>query len=207
LSRGLLIGLAIVCASADLRALKVELTRTDIERALTIARWPRSDADRAQFHARYIVPVNRPPVDSWIVEQVEVVTEFRRIEQMAEEHARVNDLWGRAGIGEVEQAIRPWRGRVSIVVRLALRASGIYIGGVPPVDVIVGGPDEVPPLDVRRTDRYANCGGSTVHCPVIGGLVEHIVGAAATGQTTRTVRVVLAGKELAAVTVDFGALD
>jgi len=94
-------------------AIDLPLGRRDMERALALARWPHSDAERERFHRQYLVGVNGPTVENWAVEQVEVITEFRRLALIAEEHARVNDMFGRAGVQEAEQALRPWLGRLS----------------------------------------------------------------------------------------------
>jgi hypothetical protein len=177
-------------------------------RAVALARWPHSDFERARFHKRYVVPVHEPPTEYWAVEQVEVITEFRRVELMAEEHGRINDLWGRGGVQDVEEAIQPWRGRVSIVAHLGLRATNLYVGGAPQVDVTLGRPSAVAPIDVRRTDLYASCGGDlTGGCALSGGLVEGIFDTATVGQTTRLVTVLWKSKELAHVTIDFARLE
>jgi len=208
IGRWLLLGVVAICAGqADLRAIHLLLTRNDIERALALARWPRSDTVRAQFHKRYIVTVNGPPTEYWAVEQVEVITEFRRVELMAEEHARINDNWGRGGIRDVEKSIRPWRGRVSIVVRLGLRANRPYVGVAPPVEVALGGPGAVATIDVRRTDLYANCGGDLNGCALTGSLVEQVFDAVTVGQTARPLTVLWKGSQLAHVTIDFAGLE
>lgn len=207
IGRRLLLGAAIVGAvSADVRAIVLRLTTNDIERALALSRWPHSDTERARFHKRYTITVNGPTTDFWAVEQIEVITEFRRVELMAEEHRRINDSWGRGGLRDVEEAIRPWRGRLSIVVHLGLRASLPYVGGVPPVEISVDGTSVVATTDSRRSGVYASCGNDT-GCPLIGGRVEEILDAAAVGQTTRSIRVIWKGKQLARRTIDFAALD
>src|SRR5262249_25181933 len=126
---------------------------------------------------------------------------------MAEEHARANDLWGRGGVRDVEDAIRPWRDRVSIVVELQLRSDQLYIGGLPPIDITLDGPDGPAPLDVQPSPRYANCGADTKTCLMAGGPVAFVFDAAAIGQMTRIVRVVSDEKELTRTTIDFARLD
>jgi hypothetical protein len=207
MGRWLLLGAALAGAgSADIRAIVLRLTPTDIERALALARWPHSDTERAQFHTRYTITINGQPTDSWAVEQVEVITEFRRVELMAEKHARINDLWGRGGLTDVEEAIRPWQGRLSLVVHLGLRANQPYIGDVPPIEVAVDGPGAAATTDSRRTEIYANCGDDR-GCPLIGGLVEQTFDAATVGQAARSVRVLWKGRQLARTIIDFAGLD
>jgi hypothetical protein len=149
-------------ASPGLRAIDVPLNRADMQRAVSLSRWPHSDAERARFHEPYTVRLDEAPVvDSWSAVQVEVITEFRRVELMGEQNAALGTLWGRAGVGDVEDAIRPWRGRVSIVARIDLRAEGIFVGPFPPVTLLLGESDAPAPLDtpnrglrvVRRAQR------------------------------------------------------
>src|SRR5258705_6574622 len=71
---------------ADLRALILSLAAPDMERALSLAR--SSEAARARFHARYVVDVHAPAVEYFTVEQLEIITEFRRLELIGEDHAR-----------------------------------------------------------------------------------------------------------------------
>ena len=193
--------------TADPRAIVLSLTRVDMERAAALARWPHSDADRTQFHKRYIFAVNEPPTGPWAVDTVEIITEFRRIELMAEDHVRLADSWGRGGVRDIEEAIRPWRGRVSVVAHLALRAKTPYVGPVPPVTIALGGPGAVDPIDIRRTNLYASCGDQYGGCALIGGLVEAVLDAPGVGQATRLVTVGWTGQEPVHVTIDFAALD
>ena len=196
----------VTAGSESVGAINLALTRSDLERAVALARWPHSDADRARFHQRYIVRVDAPPVENWTVEQIEVVTEFRRVELMAEEHARINDSWGRAGVKDVEDAIRPWRGVVSIVAHLGLRTNLLYVGHVPALNVALGGPNSVIAIDIRRSDQYANC-GDVAGCMLTGGRVEALFEAKAVGQTTRRVSVLWKGEELARASIDFAGLE
>ena len=201
------LGALAAVAAADLHALNVSVTRADMERALALARWPRTDADRARFHSRYIIPVSRTPVDHWAVEQVEIVTEFRQIELTAEEHYRLGEAWGRGGLREVEDAIGPFRGKVRIVTRLGVRASRMYIGAAPPVEVGFAGGNRLVPIDVKRSNINANCGGDANGCPLIGALVEATFDAKAIGQTSRTLVVDWERRVLARVTIPFADIE
>jgi hypothetical protein len=194
-------------ASPGLRAIDVPLNRADMQRAVSLSRWPHSDAERARFHEPYTVRLDEAPVvDSWSAVQVEVITEFRRVELMGEQNAALGTLWGRAGVGDVEDAIRPWRGRVSIVARIGLRAEGIFVGPFPPVTLLLGESDAPAPLDTRRTEVYASC-GELSGCPIVGGVVESIFDSASIAQTTRAVRVMWNQRLLARVMIDFAALE
>src|SRR5204863_2606769 len=133
--------LALIVLALDLpvvHAIQLNPSRADIERAVAIARSPHTDRERADFHTQYILRMDEQPVDSWAVERLEVITELRRIVLLAEEHVRVNDTWGRGGLRDVDEAIRPWRRRLSIVARLALRASAPYVGAAAAVDIVIG---------------------------------------------------------------------
>jgi hypothetical protein len=189
-----------------LRAVILPLSRSDIERALELARWPHTADERVRFHAPYVVAVDTPPIDHWAVEQVEVITEFRRLELMAEEHGRINDTWGRGGLRDVEEAMRRWRGRVSIVVRLGIRSDGLYVGGVPAVRVAIAGAMRVPSEDVRTTNVYATC-GELSGCPLIGAVVEQVFDAADLRERTRSATVWVNDRPAARVALPFKQLD
>src|SRR5579862_1428356 len=147
----------LVCAaasSATLSGVVLRPSSADLSRAVALARWPHSDDDRLRFHTRYTFPTDAPVLNQWTVEQIEVVTELRRAELLAEEHARINDSWGRAGTDEVEAALRPWRGQVSIIVHLALRPSLGHVRVVPPITVAL---DDLTPLASKQTNLYPSC--------------------------------------------------
>src|SRR5207253_9738725 len=111
--------LAVMAGSAD--ALLVSLDRADIRRALDLAQWPRTDQDRARFHARYLVRVGSAAVGQTSVDTIETITEFRRMVIIAEELARPNDMFARGGrIQEAEEALRAYRGRLSVVAHLKI---------------------------------------------------------------------------------------
>lgn len=208
IARLLAAAVAVCAASSAVRAIDRPLTALEINRALALARWPHSDAERARFHGQYVFAVNTPPIESWAVDQVEIVTPFRRVELMAEAHQQANDLWGRGGTQDVEQAIRPWRDRVSIIVRVRLLPTLRYVTGVPPIDVALAGPGPVAPIGLRRTPLYANWGLDAPGARAItGGLIDAIFDAAAIGQTTQPVVAVWNGRTLARVGVNFGALE
>ncbi|MBI2834833.1 MAG: hypothetical protein HYX76_10460 [Acidobacteria bacterium] len=201
----LAIGIVLVLSDcSDLQAINLALSRSDLERAVALARWPHSDSDRARFHAPYIVAVKGLLVDYVIVDRIEVITGFRRLELLAEEHARLNDLWGRPGVRDAEEALRPWRDRVSIVAHLRFQVANQYITGVPPVAVALGEPEPVAPIDVRRLGMYRSDDHGSV---LIGATVETTFDARSVGQTVRQVLVRWDGRELARATMDFARLE
>ena len=192
----------LLAASSEAGALNQHLTPADMQRALTLARWPTTDRDRSQFHERYLIAVNGPTVDYFAVRTVEVVTEFRRLELIAEEHARLNDTFGRGGLHEVEEALRPWRGRLAIIVTLVFDPAR-YITGVPEVDLVIEGRTLIAPLETVRSGVYSTGSGSVL----IGGRIESTFDAGAVGQEVRPVFIHRAGNPIARPPVDFSKLE
>ena len=189
--------LAVMAGSAD--ALLVSLDRADIRRALDLAQWPRTDQDRARFHARYLVRVGSAAVGQTSVDTIETITEFRRMVIVAEEHARLNDMFARGGrIQEAEEALRAYRGRLSVVAHLRF---GPHVAGVPDIDLAFADPDAPRSIDLRRAPIYALDG------TLIGADIEAVFTSASIGQTTHTVAVRLRDAELARTTIDFRDLD
>ena len=127
---------SLVLTTLDVAAIVTPLTRADMERATGLARWPRSDADRARFHRPYVVSLTGVGTDFFAIKTVEVITEFRRLELIAEEHARLNDNFARAGLRDAEEAIDPWKGLVWIVARLENASDPKAEGETICVDVI-----------------------------------------------------------------------
>lgn len=176
-------------------------------RALALARWPASDRDRARFHARYIfaVPPNR--TERITVDRLEVTTEFRRLELIAEEHARLNDLFGRAGMRDAEEAIAPWRGQVWITAHLSFPMLNPFWPAPPAVDIRLGGTRVDAARDTRRTLLYANCPGDSFGCSVTGATIEAAFDAASLARAVRPAIVVWQQRALAEVSIDFGELE
>ena len=184
----------------------IQLTSRDIQRATDLARWPHTDAERAQFHKRYTIVVNGPTVEYFALEAIEVTTPFRRMELIAEEHARINDLFARGGDRrDAEEALRPWRDQVSIVARLRFDLTKL-IPGVPDVDVSLEGPNILFPITTNssRIDIPIDNGART---QIVGGLVEAVFDVRAVVQTTGPVVVRWNGKEIARAAVDFAKMD
>jgi hypothetical protein len=189
--------IAVTAGSAD--AVLVSLDRADISRALDLAQWPHTDQDRARFHARYLVRVGGAPVGQTSVDTIEIITEFRRMVIIAEEHARMNDMFARGGrIQEAEEALRAYRGRLSVVAHVRF---GPHVAGVPDLDVAFADPNAPRPIDLRRAPVYAPDG------TLIGADIEAVFTSASIGQTTHTVAVRFGDVELARTTIDFKDID
>ena len=192
-----------VLAQAGIGAINVPLGPEDIQRATDLARFPHTDTERAQFHRRYTVAVNGRVVEYFAVENIEVITPFRRMELIAEEHARVNDLFARGGLHDAEEALRPWRDQVSIVARLRFDQTKV-IPDVPAADVTIEGPTLVLPITTNSSGIYTRTGDQSW---LVGGLVEAVFDVRAVSQATQPVVMRWNGKEIARVAVDFAALE
>ena len=184
-------------AEATLGALEIELSAPALERALRLARFPASDADRARFHQQYIFQVAGPTVENFRLESIEIITEFRRTELIAEEHARLNDLFGRSSLTEVRRALEPWRGRVYVAARVNLLNSGVTVG-LPPLRVAL---DDLDPLGPAQVDN------TYFDYALVGGVVAVPFEARQVGQSTRIATVMVRRRVLGGTRVDFRVLD
>lgn len=180
-------------------ALAPALQDKDIERALKLART--REEMRAQFHAPYIVRVHDATV-----EQIEVVSEFRRYVLTAEEKVRMGNWLFARSIRDAQEALKPWRGRLSLVARLRFHPQNA-LATIPPYAIAVV-PD-VEPLAVVRTPINAmrSGGRGDLSAPLVGATIEVVFDAAAIGQARRPVIVSLTGQEVARVTIDFAGLE
>jgi len=179
-------------------ALVWPMTQAEMERALTIGR--AFDAERARFHQPYVLGINDPTV-----ERIEIITEFRRVVLFAEEQIRQGDHM--FGIRQVEAAMRPWHGKVTIVARLRFHPLNTLLSA-PPYEAGVGDPP-IAPLDVRRTSLYALASHRkpAAPTPLAGAVVESDFDAAAVGQSLRQIRIMLEGKEVVRTSIDFATLQ
>ena len=180
-----------------LRALETELSDQQIERALRLGR--SSAAERERFHRRYVFPADgrTPVVNGLQLESIEVISEFRRMELIAEEHARINDTFGRAGLRDAKQALAAWSGNVSVIARV--RVIGVTnMLSVPRLDVTL---DSLPAAGTVLRRDISNDG------VLVGGEIESPFAAGAVGQTARTVAVSWSDRLLGSVRIDFRSLD
>jgi len=186
------------CRLAMVLALVWPMTQAETERALSIGR--AFDEERARFHKPYVLAVNDPTV-----EQIEVVTEFRRVVLFAEEQIRRGDHM--FSVRQVEAAMRPWHGKVTFVARLRFHPMNTFMS-VPPYDITIGDPP-VASLEVRRTANYGFVSNKkqAAPAPLTGAVVESDFDAADIGQAVRPFRVVLQGKEVIRTSVDFATLQ
>jgi hypothetical protein len=123
-------------------AINVRMNQEDIRRATDLTRFPSTDAQRAQFHAPYVADVKSALVEYFRVERIEVITPFRRLELIAEDHARMHDLFARGGLHDAEEALAPWRSILTVIVQMRFDQTRA-IPGVPKVDVTIEDPSGV----------------------------------------------------------------
>jgi hypothetical protein len=189
--------LALIAAAAPARvgALEVEMSDPAIQRALQLARFPASDADRARFHSRYIIPIGGPTANGVRLESIEIITEFRRMELIAEQHARINDLFGRSSLTQPRRELTPWRGKVYVAARVRLSGTAI---AVPSIRIAV---DSLPPLGPAEVQNIDS--GDAI----VGAVVAVPFESRAVGQTVRTVTVTTGQNVLGQARIDFRALD
>lgn len=185
-------------------ALVLSMSPSEIERAQQIAR--NRVSEREQFHRRYVFDLRDATVT-----QVEVITEFRRLVLITEEHIFRGDWMFSRGARSAEQALAPSRGMVTIRAVVRFNPLNTYITPPPYLlalgaDAAGGGPAL---LETQVTPQYSapfKARGKTLSS-LTGATLEAEVGSVQLGQASRIVAVMLEGKELARTAVEFGRLD
>jgi hypothetical protein len=185
-------------------ALVLSMSPSEIERAQQTARSRASE--REQFHRRYVFDLRDATVT-----QVEVITEFRRLVLITEEHIFRGDWMFSRGTRSAEQALAPSRGMVTIRAVVRFNPLNTYITPPPYLlalgaDAAGGGPAL---LETQVTPQYSapfKARGKTLSS-LTGATLEAEVGSVQLGQASRIVAVMLEGKELARTAVEFGRLD
>ena len=192
-------------------ALVITLGSTEIERAQQMAR--SREAERAQFHRRYLFDL---PGDT--VTQLEVITEFRRLVMITEDHLRLGDQMFSRGVRAAEGALAPTRGMLTLKAKLRFHPLNTY-ADVPAVRLALGPPATsnaatagapLEVLDTKATGEHSSPfktrDGHTVRI-LIGAVLQADIPTSSVGQTTRAVGVVLDGRELVQMPIDFAGLD
>ena len=183
-------------------ALLLTLTQDDIERAQKVAR--ASEAERARFHSRYVFATK----DATII-SMEVVTEFRRVVLVTEDHLRRGDWMFSQSVRAAEEATRDARGKVSIVAQVRFHPLNTYIG-VPPFRLAAGLPAAsaaLAPLETDTSPQYSLAASPNARGSLIGATLTSAIMAAAVGQSVRSLGVLLEGKELTRILVDFRGIE
>lgn len=179
-------------------AIIVSITSADLDRAISIGR--SSDAERARFHAPYIVRLNDATV-----EQFEVVTELRRAVLIVEERARLGDRI--FGLGQLETALRPFHNQVTIRATLRFHPMNA-LPGIPAYELRVGTPEDrlLALGPTVRSPIYVQ-GGRDKAQSLMGATLELTFDSGIIGQSRQPVTVVLEGKPVASTAIDFARLD
>lgn len=190
----------LVCAAV---AVIVSMSGSDIERALALAR--SRDSERQQFHSRYVFNLPDPTVT-----QIEIITDFRRLELIAEDHVLRGDSMFTRGVRDGENALAPTRGTVTIRAQLRFSPLNTFVA-LPDYALAVGTtPGVLVPIDTHSTPQFSNPfknrDGKTV-ASLVGATLESSVPSENIGQASRPVVVTLDGSEIARASVDFGRLD
>jgi hypothetical protein len=190
----------LACAAV---ALVVSMSGNDMERALAIAR--ARDTERQQFHKQYVFKLTDPAVT-----EIEVVTEFRRLVIIAEDHVFRGDWMFTRGLRAAEQALGSSRGMLTIRAQVRFNPLNTFIVS-PDYALAVGtSAGTLVPVDTQLTPQFStpfkNNRGKTI-TSLIGATLESTMPAEEIGQTSRLVAVTLDGKEVARVTVEFKRLD
>ena len=179
-------------------ALRIDISLSDIERALTVAR--STEADRARFHAPYVQVGTTP-----FIERAEVISELRRVVLMAEEQIARGDRFFAYSTTRANDALQVFRRRVSIRAQVRFHPQNNYIT-VPPVTMALAG-NEGALIGVKRDPVYGFTAKPGDAAALLGVTVEGSFEAEAVGQGQREFLVSLNGKELGRLTFDFAASE
>ena len=191
--------LTAIAAGVGVEALDLDVTIQDVERGLAIAR--ATDNERATFHAPYIHKVDTP-----FVESIEVVSEYRRVVLVGEDHIRKGDRLFAYSTTLTQKAVSPWKSRVSIVARMRFHPHNTYVS-VPDVDLVLPGKEQAR-IGVLKDPILGLAGEpGSGRVPVLGAVVEGVFDAAALGDGTYEFIVRLDRKDVGRTTFNLAALD
>lgn len=190
---------AFLVTTPRVAAINADLSDADIRRAIGIAVGPRTAGVR--FHVPYILSVTDP-----LVERLEVITEFRRFVLASEEQTALGN-WTAARGGydmkgrTLKDILQGRRGQVSIKLRARFHPHHSY-SFLPAIDILIGEPSFLA-LDVVRTPLLTD--GSPAS--MTGAVIEAAFNAPSFHDRSLPVRIVMDGKELARVDVEFSKLE
>ncbi len=189
--------------SVEVAAITEKLTDQDIARAFNLAN--SGDAQRARFHAPYIVQIADP-----LIEQLEVISEFRRFVLAAEEEIKGgNWVLGRGGYDSkgrsLKDLLRPMTGQVTVRARLRFHPLNNYYV-VPPVDIFLGDPTLLP-LSATRTPSYAPKSKPGNVLVILGATVDISFNAPTIEDRVLPIRIMMEGTEVARAQVDFSRFE
>jgi hypothetical protein len=179
------------------------LDERDIARALNIAN--SGETARVAFHAPYVLVPGEPTI-----EQLEVITEFRRFVLAAEEQLKAgNWMLGRGGFDQkgrsLKDLLRPSAGQVSVRARLRFHPQNTYVE-MPPADILLGDPTLLP-ISTTRTPHVFPVAEPGAREVFSGTTAETYFNAPSIADRVLAVRIVFDGRELARVPVDFSRFE
>jgi len=190
----------LACAAV---ALVVSMGATDMDRALAIAR--ARDTERQQFHGRYIFNLKDPAVT-----QIEVITEFRRLVLIAEDHVLRGDWMFTRGLRAAEQALAPTRGMLTLRAQVRFNPLNVFVV-LPDYALAVGSPaGALQPVDTQVMPPYSTpfkTRQRKAQTSLVGATLEAMLPSEAIGQLARYVAVTLDGKEVTRKAEDFSRLE
>lgn len=143
--------LVAVVASPSARSIDAHLDRDGVDAAIVFARQAARD-ERRRFHDGY----QRLPGEA--VRRISLVSEYRRVVLLVEEKMRLLDR--NYGVGQMSDALKPWRGILEVIVELQFHPQNNYVG-VPLIDVLLvplDGAGVPTPLVAEATDRRPRFG-------------------------------------------------
>jgi hypothetical protein len=194
---------ALLVARVPLAGLTEVVTDREVAQALNIANG--SEASRALFHAPYRVEIAEP-----LIEQLEVITEFRRFVLAAEDQAKAgNWMMARGGYDTkgrtLKDLLRPRTGQVSIRARLRFHPHNNYVT-LPPFDILLGDPTLLA-IDAVRTPHVTQAGEPGTRDTLYAATIETFFNAPTITDRVLPLRLLFEGKEVARVSVDFARVE
>jgi len=195
---------ALLLVQPPVAALTEELTDRDIASALNVANT--SETTRKLFHAPYIVAIKDATV-----EQLEVITEYRRYALAAEEQSELgNWMMARGGFDQkgrtLKELLQPFAGQVSIRARLRFHPHNSYVT-LPPFDIMLGEPTLVARQAMRTPHVTPASGDGKSRDFIHGATIETTFDAVEIGDRVMAVRIVSEGKEVVRAMVDFSRVQ
>lgn len=138
-------------AGSSARAIDIQLDQNGIFEAIDFGRQATRE-DRKAFHDAYQVTPGEA------VRRISLVSEYRRVVLLVEEKMRLLDR--NYGVGQMSDALKPWRGILEVIVELQFHPQNNYVG-VPLIDVLLvplDGAGVPTPLVAEATDRRPRFG-------------------------------------------------
>lgn len=189
----------VLSGTGHLRAIDLDVTPEDIDRALAIARG--TESERQRFHAPYIKRVDQP-----VIETVEIVSEFRRVVLLAEERARKGDRLFGYSVASAQQAVGPWVKRLAVKLRVRFHPQNTYVD-VPPVEISLTGNAAAQIGVVKEPVLAFPSSEPGARVPILGAVVEGVFDAVLVGNGIREFVVAVNGSEAGRFSFDLAALQ